>query len=89
MLLVCLTPSPLQAHVFGQTPVVAMCPEGHQVTTMIVYKNGDMTFLVAAMLCFFLGPIAAVVPFFVDSLKDVEHRCPIDGTVLGVYKRTL
>ena len=66
------------------------CPTGgHQITTNVHYINGDVTWIVAAILCFILGPIAAVFPFFINSLKDVEHRCPIDGTVLGVHKRSL
>lgn len=66
------------------------CPSGgHEVTTKIEYKNGDLTYAAAAVLCFLLGPIFAIIPFFIDSLKDVEHTCPIDGTVLGTYKRPI
>ena len=75
--------------VFGPNPVTASCPNGHIVTTNLSYKNGTVTFIVAALLCFVLGPCCAVIPFCVDSLKDVEHTCPEDGTVLGVYKRSM
>ena len=74
----------------GPVPVTIICPTGgHCITTNIQHVTGDTTYIVAAVLCFLLGPIAAVFPFCIDSLKDVEHRCPIDGTVIGVYKRSL
>ena len=74
--------------VFGELPVQVICPNGgHQVTTNVTYKNGTLTFLLAALLCFILGPICALIPFCVNSVKDVVHTCPEDGTVIGVYKR--
>ena len=72
----------------GELPVQVTCPTGnHVVTTNVAYKNGTLTFIVAALLCFLLGPCCALIPFCIDSLKDVEHTCPVDGTVIGVYKR--
>jgi lipopolysaccharide-induced tumor necrosis factor-alpha factor len=75
--------------VFGPTPVTVVCPNGHEVTTNVSYKSGSFTFIVAALICFFLGPCCALIPFCVDGMKDVEHTCPVDGTVLGVFKRSL
>ena len=57
-------------------------------TTNITFKSGQLTYIAAGVLCFFAG-IVGIVPFFMDSLKDVEHTCPIDGTVIGVYKRSI
>ena len=57
-----------------------------QVTTKLSYQSGTMTFIVAVVLLLFFFPLA-IIPFFVNDLKDVVHTCPIDGTVIGVYKR--
>ena len=80
-------PPPLITNQLGEHPVQTRCPLGHDVTTAISYKNGTMVWIVAGVLCLFLGPLCALVPFCVDSLKDVEHRCPHDGTLIGVYSR--
>lgn len=75
--------------VFGDAPVQMTCPTGggHQIITNIAYKNGTLTYLLAGLFCFILGPCCALIPFCIDSFKDVEHTCPEHGTVLGVYKR--
>ena len=57
-----------------------------QVTTQVHYENGTTVWLIAALLCFFFGPLIAWIPFLIDDLKDVVHTCPIDGTVIGVHK---
>ena len=62
-----------------------------QVQTVLQYKAGLLTYLVAALICLFLTEIGlcwlAIVPFFVRELKDVYHVTPTDGKVVGVYKR--
>ena len=73
--------------VFGDRPVSVTCPKGHTVTTNVSYKNGRRTFLIAVLLCVFLGPCCALIPFCVNSMKDVEHTCPLCGTVVGAYIR--
>ena len=56
-------------------------------TTQIHYENGTMVWVIAAVLCFLVGICFAWIPFVINDLKDVVHTCPIDGTVIGVYKR--
>jgi len=41
-----------------------------------------------AFVIFFLGFwCCCCIPCCIDSLKDVYHISPTDGTVVGVYKR--
>ena len=64
-----------------------------QVTTQIHYQAGMLTWTVAGtifilgLLFFFIGIFFAWIPFLINDLKDVVHTCPIDGTVIGVYRR--
>ena len=58
-----------------------------QVTTEIHYESGTMVWVVALVIFLFLGICFAWIPFVINDLKDVVHTCPIDGTVIGVYKR--
>ena len=58
-----------------------------QVTTNVHYKIGMMVWLVAAVLVLVGLFFVAWVPFLIDSLKDVVHTCPEDGTIIGVYER--
>ena len=84
---ICIGTSATQV-VFGEHPVQVVCPNGgHLITTNVAYRNGTLTYLLAALLCFIVGPICALIPFCVNSVKDVVHTCPEDGTVIGVYKR--
>jgi len=71
----------------GEFPVQATCPTGcHVVTPKVAYRNGTLTFIVAGLLCLFVGPLA-ILAFLINDLKDVEHTCPIDGTVIGVHRK--
>ena len=78
--------------VFGPNPVRVMCPNGHEVTTNITYKCGGFACLVSCLLCWLnphiIGPFCALIPLCVKDLKDVEHTCPVDAKVLGVFKRS-
>lgn len=75
--------------VFGYTPVQVHCPNCAQtVVTRLEYSSGTMTWLTCAGL-FIFGCIygCCLIPFCVDSLKDVTHHCPNCSSVVGVFKR--
>ncbi|XP_076865358.1 lipopolysaccharide-induced tumor necrosis factor-alpha factor homolog [Brachyhypopomus gauderio] len=75
--------------VFGDLPVQAFCPVCVQsVQTRLEHSSGTMTWLTCAGLCIF-GCIygCCLIPFCVDSLKDVRHHCPSCNRIMGVYKR--
>ncbi|KAI4892199.1 hypothetical protein NFI96_024088 [Prochilodus magdalenae] len=74
---------------FGELPVQAYCPHCAQsVLTRLEYSSGTMAWLTCAGL-FIFGCIygCCLIPFCVDCLKDVTHRCPNCTSVLGVFKR--
>ncbi|XP_006637295.1 lipopolysaccharide-induced tumor necrosis factor-alpha factor homolog [Lepisosteus oculatus] len=75
--------------VFSDHPVVMNCPACRQmITTQLEYNSGALAWLSCAGLAIF-GCIygCCLIPFCVDSLKDVTHYCPNCKNVLGVYKR--
>ncbi|XP_066530587.1 lipopolysaccharide-induced tumor necrosis factor-alpha factor homolog [Hoplias malabaricus] len=75
--------------VFGDRPVQVFCTRCTQsVLTHVEYSSGTMAWLACAGL-FIFGCIygCCLIPFCVDSLKDVTHRCPNCTNVLGVYRR--
>uniref|UniRef100_A0A672Z8H2 LITAF domain-containing protein n=2 Tax=Sphaeramia orbicularis TaxID=375764 RepID=A0A672Z8H2_9TELE len=63
------------------------CPHCNMtVTTQISYKNGWMTWLIVLTLFLFLFWPCFIIPFFVDSCKDVVHSCPICNNVIHIHK---
>ncbi|CAI8053546.1 Lipopolysaccharide-induced tumor necrosis factor-alpha factor homolog [Geodia barretti] len=76
---------------FRDYPVTVTDSNGQQVQTVLQYKAGLLTYLVAALICLFLSEIGlcwlAIIPFFIRELKDVYHITPTDGRVVGIYKR--
>ena len=59
-----------------------------QKVTLVHYKSGLLTYLVAGAICIVTGCwCVSLCVLCVDALKDVEHVHPETGQVVGVYKR--
>ncbi|CAN2390958.1 Possible membrane-associated motif in LPS-induced tumor necrosis factor alpha factor (LITAF) [Pristimantis euphronides] len=74
---------------FADTPVSCTCPSCRQnVISRIVYNTGLLAWLIFGILCLlgcWLG--CCLIPFCVDSCKDVDHFCPNCNHHLAKYKR--
>uniref|UniRef100_A0A0N5AH03 LITAF domain-containing protein n=1 Tax=Syphacia muris TaxID=451379 RepID=A0A0N5AH03_9BILA len=79
----------LGTSIFGEEPVNLTCPGCHQqITTKTNLESGFLAWLSCILLALFgcfLG--CCLIPFCVSWFKDVEHKCPNCGIVLGRYKR--
>ncbi|XP_051570826.1 lipopolysaccharide-induced tumor necrosis factor-alpha factor homolog isoform X2 [Myxocyprinus asiaticus] len=68
----------------GQT----MCPHcNHQVITITDYYTGLMTWMACGCLALIGCWPCCIAPFWMDSCKDVEHRCPNCNNILSFYRR--
>ncbi|KAG8432923.1 hypothetical protein GDO86_017259 [Hymenochirus boettgeri] len=94
-------PAPLQPPVTVQTvyvhqpqnffdrPVQMCCRFcNSMITTRLEYSSGALAWLSCGGLCLF-GCCAGccLIPFCIDSLKDVDHYCTNCHALLGSYKR--
>ncbi|XP_073503858.1 lipopolysaccharide-induced tumor necrosis factor-alpha factor homolog [Phyllobates terribilis] len=74
---------------FADTPASCTCPVCHQnVVTRIEYNIGLLVWLVFGILCLlgcWLG--CCLIPFCMDSCKDVDHFCPNCNHHISKYKR--
>uniref|UniRef100_A0A8C5QY38 LITAF domain-containing protein n=1 Tax=Leptobrachium leishanense TaxID=445787 RepID=A0A8C5QY38_9ANUR len=74
---------------FQDTPAATTCPACRQsIITRIVYNIGLLTWLIFGILLLFgcwLG--CCLIPFCVDSCKDVDHFCPNCNHHLYKFKR--
>ncbi|XP_055507142.1 LITAF domain-containing protein-like [Leucoraja erinacea] len=73
----------------GPQPMQITCSSCHQVVlTQVNHTPGALTWLSCGGL-FLVGCMlgCCLIPFCVDSLQDVEHRCPNCAAHLGNYKR--
>jgi len=81
-------PAVVQTPVFKDRPVTITDSKGQQVQTVLEYKSGLLTWIVAGAICLFTGLFCLMfIPFCINDLKDVYHINPTDGNVVGVYKR--
>lgn len=74
---------------FGPFTKVITCPNCQaSISTSMEYEAGILTWLSAGLICLFgcwLG--CCLIPFCVDGLQDVKHKCPSCGYFVGMYRR--
>ena len=71
----------------GCHAVRMVCPScQHSVTTETSSSPSVMAWGLSAILCFTMLWPCFCVPFCVDTLKNVKHKCPNCKIVLGRYK---
>merc|ERR1712002_140368 len=64
-----------------------VCPHcKHTITTQTTSSPSVLAWGLSAILCFTMLWPCFCVPFCVDSLQSVKHKCPQCKTVLGKYK---
>jgi len=75
----------------GTQPVTTNCPNCHaNITTIPTEENGVLAWGLAAALCVVGAWCCAPIPiFFTDKWKDVTHRCPNCGAIVGKYRAQL
>ncbi|CAI2738542.1 unnamed protein product [Dicrocoelium dendriticum] len=83
------TAHPPMAVRLGSGPTATHC--GHcsqQVVTKVTYTKGAFTWIMCIII-FVLGGVLGcfLIPCFIGSCQDVNHRCPRCGTSLGTFKR--
>ncbi|KAI1281979.1 Lipopolysaccharide-induced tumor necrosis factor-alpha factor -like protein [Halotydeus destructor] len=73
----------------GPHPFRATCAScSTEVTTEITPVAGLKTWLSAVLICCVGGDCGCcLIPFCVDSCRDVQHRCPSCKTYIGIHKR--
>ncbi|XP_078146993.1 uncharacterized protein LOC144542980 [Centroberyx gerrardi] len=60
------------------TPAIARCPSCFEVVTTETHSKVGGTMWILCCISSMLGCVAGccLIPFFIDSLRDVHHRCP-------------
>ena len=73
----------------GPNPARLMCPSCQkEITTRTSSKPSMMAWSLSLILCFTMLWPCFCLPFCVDSLQNVKHKCPHCKIVLGKYQDT-
>ncbi|KAL6702777.1 hypothetical protein ACN47E_000961 [Coniothyrium glycines] len=71
----------------GRGPAPADCPAcGQRAMTNVVYETGNTTHAWAGVLCCCL--CLGCIPYIMNSLKDVQHKCGRCGVLLATWHRS-
>lgn len=74
---------------FNETQLPMRCPKCNaDIVTSIHYESGTLSWILCLILCFFgffMG--CCLIPFCIDSTKDVVHTCPNCHQHIGRYNR--
>ncbi|CAF3716715.1 unnamed protein product [Rotaria sp. Silwood1] len=78
-----------QSLMFGDIPVQCTCPHCYQViVTRVEKKDGVLPWLICGGILLMGGWLGCcLIPFCIDSLKDIEHYCPYCAALLGSRRR--
>ncbi|XP_072240381.1 lipopolysaccharide-induced tumor necrosis factor-alpha factor homolog [Leuresthes tenuis] len=69
-------------------PGQMLCPHcQNTVVTRTGYQIGMLTWTICLILGFLMCWPCCLIPFCVNSCKDVEHSCPSCNNVIHIYKR--
>ena len=72
---------------FGEFPVATVCPNcRNSIQTQVSFEVGGLTWL-ACFGFFWLTACCCWIPFVFDAFKDVVHKCPSCGQIVGRYNR--
>jgi len=63
------------------------CPNcKREVQTWIDYENNSTVWIFAIVLCL-VSCVLAIIPFLLDSLKDVNHHCPYCRRIIATSQK--
>jgi len=73
---------------FRESPLRVTCQFCHaDVVTSIYYENGTLVWLACFFIFLFFPLGCCLIPFCMDNMKDVVHRCPSCHQQVGRYNR--
>lgn len=75
-------------HMFRECPLRTVCQFcSAEVVTSTYYENGTLTWLACFFIFLFFPLGCCLIPFCMDGMKDVVHRCPNCNQQVGRYNR--
>ncbi|CAI9716857.1 Hypothetical predicted protein [Octopus vulgaris] len=74
---------------FGESSVQTRCPKCNaDIMTSIHYETGNLSWVICLLLSFFACICGCcLIPFCMDSTKDIVHTCPNCSHFIGRYSR--
>ncbi|CAF3172079.1 unnamed protein product [Rotaria socialis] len=74
---------------YGDLPIQCSCPNCYQIiVTRVEKKEALLSWLICSGILLMGGWLGCcLIPFCIDSLKDIEHYCPHCAALLGARRR--